>query len=271
MKRRNHNRLLPALLGILWLSGILSVQAQDITNARLVSIGSVNILDTYLSPEKYSGYDIRYISHTTRENSTRWKRVIIHQGELAFADNRSGNGNEMAGMYNFQYGLHYSVGNWSAAGGTLTLDAGCHLDAHAGFIYNTRNANNPAQARAYLNITPAIAAAYKFMIRNHPFTLHYELGVPLVGVMFSPNYGQSYYEIFSQGNYDHNIVPTWPGNAPTMTQTLSIDVTLRRTTLRVGYLGDYVQAHVNNLNNHLYTHALMIGIVRKFQLIKKQP
>lgn len=258
-------------LGVLPGLSATGMQAQDITNARLFSVGGVSILDTYLSPEEYSGTDIRYISHTTRENSTRWKREIIHQGELAFADNRAANGNEIAGLYNFQYGVHYHVGDWAVWSGTLTLDAGCNLDANAGFIYNTRNSNNPAQAKAYLNITPTIAAAYRFLIRNHPYTLHYELGVPLVGVMFSPNYGQSYYEIFSRGNYDHNIVPTWPGNAPSLRHMLTADVTLGRTTFRVGYLGDCQQARVNSLKNHVYTHALIVGIVRKFQIIRKQP
>ncbi|MCH4146854.1 MAG: DUF3316 domain-containing protein [Prevotella sp.] len=259
------------LAALLLALSAMTVKAQDdkiITNTKMMGIGSTNILDTYLSPEKYQGTELRYISQTFREKKgNRLYREIIHQGSVSYADNRSGDGGEMAGMYNFQYGWHWLI----FSNEKFTVGAGGNIDANLGFIYNTRNSNNPAQARAYLNITPAIEAAYRFNIKNSPHTLRYELSVPLLGVMFSPNYGQSYYEIFSKGNYDHNVVPTWIGNAPSLRQMLTFDFTLWKTTFRIGYMGDYQQARVNNLKNHIYTHALVIGVVRKFSLIKMRP
>lgn len=240
-----------------------------ITNVKMVGIGATELLDTYLSHEKYNGTELRYISHTTREKEgSRWSRKIVHQGNIAFADNRAGEGGEMAGAYAFSYGMSC---NWRLFDGHLRVKAGAQIDANIGFIYNTRNSNNPAQARAFANISPTAAAAYRFHVCERPFTVRYELDVPLFGVMFSPNYGQSYHEIFSKGNYDHNIVPTTFLCSPSLRQTLTLDFPIRKTTLRVGYLGDIQQSHVNNLKSHIYTHAFVIGFVKRFKLINIHP
>lgn len=235
-----------------------------ITNAQMIGVGAVGILDTYLSPEKYSGTEFRYVSHTLRRREgRRWSRMLVHQGSFAYADNRSGDGGEMAGMYTFTYGVHC---NWDLMGGRLNVIVGGQADVEAGFLYNTRNGNNPAQARLALNISPSAAATYRFRLFGTPFSARYEVSAPLFGVMFSPNYGQSYYEIFSRGDYDHNVVPTTFVSAPSLRQMLTLDFTLGRTTLRIGYLGDFRQAAVNNLKYHTYSNMLLIGFVRSFKL-----
>ena len=240
-----------------------------ITNAQMLGIGAASMLDTYLSPEEYSGWELRYVSHTIRRREGRhWSRMLVHQGSFAYADNRAGNGNEMSGMYTFTYGVHY---NWDLLGGRLNIMAGGQADVEVGFLYNTRNGNNPAQARLALNIAPSAAAAYRFRLGRMPLKARYEVSAPVLGVMFSPNYGQSYYEIFSRGDYDHNVVPTTFVSRPSLRQMLTLDFTLGRTTLRLGYLGDFRQAKVNNLKYHTYSNMLLIGFVRSFKLTNILP
>jgi hypothetical protein len=89
--------------------------------------------------------------------------------------------------------------------------------------------------------------------------------------MFSPNYGQSYYEIFSLGNYDHNVVPTTVASTPSMRHALTADVPLWGLTWRVGYMGDYRQTRANGLKYHSYSHLLMVGVVRKFKITNIRP
>ncbi len=240
-----------------------------ITNSQMVGVGAVDILDTYLSPEVYDGWEVRYLSHTLRRRQGRkWSRMLLHQGRFASVKNRAGNGNEIAGDYTFSYGAHY---NWDLLGGRLNIMAGGQADVNVGFLYNTRNSNNPAQARASLNMSPSAAAMYRMKLGRTPVSVRYEVSVPVLGLMFSPNYGQSYYEIFNKGNYDHNVVPTTFVSAPSLRQMLAVDVTLRRTTLRMGWLGDYRQSDVNGLKYHSYTNMLVIGFVRSFSVTNLMP
>ena len=242
-----------------------------ITNTQMLGIGAANILDTYLSPQEYTGTELRYISHSERENGSRLSRELIHQAQLLSVHNRKENNNELGGFYNFQYNWQYALQKWNIGEGELLLKAGGGFDTRLGFLYNTRNSNNPAQAYAQVNIAPNAIAAYRFHLRKIPFLLRYEVQVPILGLTFSPNYGQSYYEIFPRDNYDHNLVVTTPFTAPSLRQLLTLDVTVRHTTLRVGYLGDYQQAKINQLRQHVWSNLFVFGIVRKFSINKFIP
>ena len=242
-----------------------------ITNTQMLGIGAVNTLDTYLSPEEYTGTELRYISHSVRENGTKLSRELVHQAQILSVRNRRENNNELGGFYNFQYNWQYALGQWNVGEGELRLKVGGGVDTRLGFLYNMRNSNNPAQAYAQVNIAPNAVAAYRFRLRNLPFQLRYEVQVPLLGLAFSPNYGQSYYEIFTRDNYDHNLVVTSPVSAPSLRQLLTLDFTVRHTTFRVGYLGDYQQAKINQLRQHVWSNLLVLGIVRKFSINKFIP
>lgn len=265
------------ILGCLWHTGC---RAQDltpndscaneprkiITNSRLVGIGCASLLDTYITPEKYSGGELRYISRTTREREGKhWMRLIRHEGRATLASNRADNANDLAADYTFTYGI---MRRWTLLGGRLDITAGATADINAGFLYNTRGGNNPAQARLSLNIGPVATAEYRFSIGRQQMAVCYEAQTPLLGMMFSPNYGQSYYEIFSRGDYDHNAVPTTFIATPSLKQTLTLDIRLRRTTLSLGYLCDLRQAKVNNLKYHSYSHLFVFGIKRRFSIVK---
>jgi hypothetical protein len=237
---------------------------RTVTNAQMVAFGAANILDTYLSPEKYKGVDMRYITHTLREYPGRkWAHQLIHEGSFASGNDRNEKNSMMAGYYHFNFA---KLRGWRWPDKRLTIRAGGMADFIIGGTYNASNQNNPAQLRFSMALGATASAEYGFHMINKAFTLRYELAVPLIGLMFSPNYGQTYYEIFSLGHKDHNIVGTTPFCAPSMRQMLALDTHFRRTTLRIGYLGDYQQAEVNNLKQHFYTHALVIGLVHHFHI-----
>ena len=253
------NKLLILLLTLTPLNAV----AQESTSANIIGVGSSRILDTYINQEKYSGIGFTYLYIKERARSERrWNSIIEHEIDLSSTKDRSKDNQMIEGNYYLYWGLYR---HWQLFGDRLLLQAGGLANANLGFLYDTTTSNNPAQGRLSLNIMPSAVATYRFPLFGQQFAMRYELNVPLVGVMFSPNYGQSYYEIFNRGNYDHNIVPTTFVSAPSFRQMLSVDWRAsEKWSLRVGYLGNYQQAQVNNLKQHVYAHRVMIGIVCHF-------
>lgn len=240
------------------------------TAAYMVGAGRSRVLDTYLSQEHFAGPGFTFLAAVERRKpGRRWMTAMQHQADMASTRDRADMVGQLAGQYSFFWGR---LRGWELLSGALSLQAGGMVNANIGFIYNTSNGNNPAQARLSLNVMPAAAAAYRFRIGRRRAAVRYEVQLPLAGVMFSPNYGQSYYEIFSRGDYDHNIVPTTFVSAPSLRQQIMAEVNIsRRLTLRVGYLGDWQQASVNNLKSHIYAHRFMIGFVKRFKTIRYRP
>ncbi len=236
------------------------------TTTYQLGIGSTSILDTYLSQEKFKGAGITLLTTSERQRpDSRWATMIQNELNFTSAEDRAETVNELQGDYTLFVGRYHG---WQFK--RLALQVGGMAAVNFGFIYNTSNSNNPAQGRASIGVMPSAVATYGFRLFKLPWSARYELEIPLVGLMFSPNYGQSYYEIFSLGDYDRNLVPTTFISMPNLRQQLSLDCSVSRsTTLRIGYLGDYQQSEANNLKSHIYHHRLMIGVVRNFTISKR--
>ena len=250
------------------------IQAQDSLQATrhvmrsvMIGAGHNNTFETYLSPLEYEGPEVRFAYETMRMTRLMDGNVSaqnLFQLHASYTENISQTNHTYGGLVNWSYALHYQ---FRPAKG-LKILFGPMLDLNAGVVYNRRNSNNPAQAKAYGGLGASGMLIYRFRIKNYPLTVRWQANLPLLGVMFSPEFGESYYEIFSLGNGGRNVVFTSLHNNPSLRQLLTLDFPVGNTVMRVGYVCDLQQAKVNNLKSHTYSHDFMIGVVRNLYLMR---
>lgn len=241
---------------------------KEVLHSTLFGVGWSNVLDTYLSPYNYKGTDIR-IQRETQRMTTLWQGRVSNQSLIDFNaainKNHARNIDEYAGGIRYSQGWHYNFMNGNVVNpvehstSRWNLAAGLAASGYLGVIYIERAGNNPAQAKADLMIDASALATYDMVIANHHYLWRYQVTFPLIGIAFSPNYGQSYYEAFELGHHDHNVLFAYPGNMPSMRHRLTLDIPIRRYTLRVGYAAQFNQSTFNHLKYHSWTHDLMIG------------
>ena len=129
-----------------------SLQAHRyVTRATMYGVGFTNVFDTYLSPQEYKGIDFRISRETIRMTKLFDGNVSVQnffQADVGYTHNRADNNNTFSGLVNWNYGLHYQFRLTE----NFKLLAGGLFDVNGGFVYNLRNSNNPASARAYVNL-----------------------------------------------------------------------------------------------------------------------
>jgi len=212
-----------------------------ITRATMYGVGFTNVFDTYLSPQEYKGIDFRISRESMRMTRLMDGNVSLQtffQADLGYTHNKVDNNNTFSGLANWNYGLHY---NFPITG-------------------------NPAQARAYINLAASGMAIWDLRIKNRPITLRYQVNLPLAGIMFMPNYGQSYYEIFTLGHWDGVVNFTSLHNQPSLRQMLTADFPVGRARMRFAYIWDAQQSKVNEIKTHTYSHVFMVGFVKELYL-----
>ncbi len=240
-----------------------------VMRATTYGMGYTNIYDTYLSPQEYKGVDFRISRETMRMTKLLNGNVSVQnffQANIGYTHNRAENNNTFNGLVNWNYGLHYQFRITE----NFKLLTGALADINGGFVYNLRNTNNPASARAFINLDASAMAIWHAKIKKYPLTFRYQVNVPVAGVMFSPHYGQSYYEIFTLGNSDGVIQFTSLHNQPSVRQILSVDFPVRYAKLRLSYMADLQQSDVNNIQTHTYSHVFMVGFVKDMYLIRNK-
>lgn len=241
-------------------------ESYPVNAATLFGIGGYNLMDTYLTPSSripYKGWGIRVLDERmkiTRLADHRISRQQIVNVDVSSTGNEAGTTRALNGFVDYTLGYHYRFEPLP----DLKVLTGASLHAMLGFIYYTRSSNNPASAKADLDLNVSAMALYNLRFRNYPLTFRYQFEIPFAGILFSPHAGQSYYEIFSRGNRSGVVPFTSIHNKQAMKNYLTVDFPIGKFTFRAGYLNSLYYLNVNGIRSHILSNSFVIGFVKEF-------
>ena len=215
---------------------------------------------------EYTGLQVSFMTQSERMTHLLNRHVSFQStlhGVYTSTDNPANTASYIGGRLAYDAGWHYHYSPMS----NLDLKGGILVGTDLGFLYNSRNGNNPAQGRFSIDLSLSAGADYSFLLWHLPVRAHYQADLPMIGLMFSPEFGESYYEMSQQG-VGHDIICAYSGNALSLRQLLTMDFCLRRITLRIGYLCDIRQSNARSLKYHDISHSFMFGFVRYFSELR---
>jgi hypothetical protein len=226
-----------------------------VNQSTLIGIGKAYLEDSYLSPIKYEGIAISLL-HDRIKASRKYGSNILIQNQFriqtAITKNPTLSSSEYWGNLNYNLNIFYPL----IDSGKLRLYGGGGTEALFGGIYNVRNTNNPGSLKTYVNLNLSSMVLYK--LRN--LSLRWQLSTPFAGMFFSPEYGHSYYEIFTLGNDKGTVHFGSFHNQLALRSYFTVDIPFKNLTIRTGYLWDYYATDVNELITRTNAHQFMLGL-----------
>lgn len=231
--------------------------SRPITQIYSLEAGGESVLDTYLSPLKYSGLTWGVTGKWTKVlpwNMNSWEMSFDSSFRFGYMRNQP----KTAEMIDFGFSFRWTASHRFNLPARVLFTAGVGTGMNAGVLYLPGNGNNPASARAEMGIglTAAVSRAFKF--KNLGMLLRDEVYLPSLSVFFSPQYGETYYEIYI-GNHRGLAHCGWWGNRFMIDNLLSLNLDIGPSALQVGYRLIVASGLVNHINTETVINSFVIG------------
>lgn len=234
-------------------------QSRPVTSTYSIETGHREVLATYLSPLRYKGRVTSLSGSWSKALPFAPEKAVMHfDGSMAFSSMLNpAQTAKMIGLYgSFSWGMswrkHLPSEFQLTVGGTTGIEGGAY--------YLIRNGNNPVEAIANVSLAARATLSRPVRIGRLPILLRDEVSLPVVGVFFSPQYGETYYEIYL-GNHKGLVHAGWWGNNFRIDNLLSATLDFGRTAMTIGYRFDAYTQWACSLNTKITTHSFVIGVV----------
>jgi len=242
------------------------------TSTNTFGFSTINMLDSYLSPLKYSGSGFRY-ENDNRKFVSPENISLSKENHFKMNFGLTENPAQTSEMWylgmNFSWGMHHHF----YINENLLLLAVCLWDLDFMGKTNSRNQNNPFNIDLGTNLNLSGEAVYRIRTPKRMLRLGFSMQAPFIGVMFVPEQGASYYEIFELQNFSNTLHFTSLHNKLSLTENLSLDIPFNHTTLRFGFRNENLKFEANQMifkRNDLSFHVGYIYDFYKFEGTKNR-
>lgn len=246
-----------------------TVQSRPITAVYSLETGRTHVTATYLTPLKYSGSDYTVSGKWSKAMPFAPEKVLMHFDAgigWTSALNPAGNSKMIGLDIDFRWGMDWR----KRLPCGLQITAGGGAGVSGGALYLIRNGNNPVEALADVSLALHASVSKPVKLGKLNLLLQDECWMPSLGIFFSPEYGETYYEIYL-GNRKGLVHAGWWGNNFRIDNHLSSTIDFGKTSLSLGYRFSVYSQWACNLNTRIFTHAFTIGVVPGGLGLAKKP
>ena len=241
---------------------------RPVTSVYRLEAGASSAQSTYLSPVKYTGSGFTLSGEWSKAFNKCPDHIVMRfAGSGTFRDML--NPASTARMLGIEAMFNWGMAWRQRLPHDLQISAGADIEISGGALYLPRNGNNPVTAMAFAGLDLNFSIGWHSRIGRLPFVVSDRIAIPSLGTFFSPQYGESYYEIYL-GNHKGLAHCGWWGNHFGIDNLLSVKLDFGRTAMEIGYRYRLHTEYANGLNTHVITNAFVIGIIPHGLGLKKR-
>jgi len=252
-------------VGCIFSSGLLLAQQDKpqlyslTTASHRAGVSFLQLHDPYLSSLTYTGMGVRLELLEQRffdPSDGRFSMLTRLTGMMAATKNPASTASVNYAGGNLTWGVQYhyrKLDNW-------VLLAGAAAEAEFGAKMNTRNINNPANMDIALNLNALLGARYFLQTAKRTLQFSGSYESPLVGGMFVPYPGLSYYELYTSKRISEALFFSSLHNRQGNKLSVTIDFPMRYSTLHFGWRYHHLKYRGSGPVFTLDEHSLLLGI-----------
>jgi len=220
---------------------------------------TMELTDAYLSELPYSGYGLQYNSIARRFLNNQSKKVSMRTDlnvHTAWVMNQPQSASITYFGGNVGYGLQVHFKPLP----NVQLLLGGLWDAELGVKSYSREVNNAWNLDLATNLNLATTVRYDLTVFKHQIRLQADLRAPLLGLMFVPERGASYSEIYYLHSYENLLHVTSLHNKNGLNIRYLVQIPLKNSVMNLGFQTDFLKYAANDMIFRRNMTSLSVGL-----------